>query len=116
MDADDSVALAPLVKGSDVGEADERLRYPGLGRPARVQFFQQPQGSVAAAGTEDCAYGAVRESLVQLRESPLIVAGQVPMSLKNPVVVLCAIAFGDDSNACLERLAIEGPGRRDDGD
>ena len=116
MDADDSVALAPLVKGGDVGEADERLRHPGLGRPARLQFFQQPQGSVAAAGTEDCAYGAVRECLVQLFESPLIVAGQVPMSLKNPVVVLGAIALGDDSNACLERLAIEGPGRRDDGD
>ena len=38
------------------------------------------------------------------------------MSLKNPVVVLGAIAFGDDSNARLERLAIEWPGRRDDGD
>jgi hypothetical protein len=54
--------------------------------------------------------------LVQLRKPAVIVACQVSVSLKNPRVVLNAVAFGNDSDARFERLPIEGPSGRDDRD
>jgi hypothetical protein len=67
-----------------------------------LQLLQEPQGSVATAGAKDRSFRAVRKEFVQLCESALIVARQVPVALKNSGVVLNAIAFGNDGDAGLE--------------
>jgi hypothetical protein len=82
----------------------------------RLQALQEPQGSVTAAGTEDGAYRWIGESAIQLREPALIVACKVPLSLENSRVVLNAIAAGNNGEPRVERLAVEGPGWRDDCD
>jgi hypothetical protein len=68
----------------------------------RSQFLQQPHGAVAAASAKDRSLRAVREEFSQLRESALIVAGQVAVALKNSGVVLNAIAFSNDGDAGFE--------------
>jgi hypothetical protein len=67
-----------------------------------LQLLQEPHGSVATAGAKDRSFRAVRKEFVQLCESALIVARQVPVALKNSGVVLNAIAFGNDGDAGLE--------------
>jgi len=66
------------------------------------QLRQKPQGPVSAAGAENRSFRAVGEEFVQLCETSLIVAGQVAVSLKDSGVVLNAVAFGDDGEACLK--------------
>lgn len=73
-----------------------------LGYARWLQHLQEPQGSVATTGAKDRSFRAVRKEFVQLRESALIVASQVPVALKNSGVVLDAIAFGNDGDAGLE--------------
>ncbi len=112
MDAHNPLGLPPLVKGGDVGKADEGLGRYGLAHrraagcsirpPWGRQFWQEPHGAVAAAGAKNGAFGAIREEFVQLGEAALIVACQVPMALKDSGVVLNAIAFGNDGDAGLE--------------
>jgi hypothetical protein len=109
VDADEPLALAPLVKGGDVREADQGLgchglasrAHHGLRAPIR-QLRQKPHGAVPAAGAENRSFRAVGEEFVQLRETSLIVAGQVAVSLKDSGVVLNAVAFGDDGDACFK--------------
>jgi hypothetical protein len=81
-----------------------------------LQPLQEPQGAVAAAGTEDGPYRRVRESVIQFRQPPLIVAGEIPVPAENSRVVLNAVALGNDGEPRVERVAVEGPGWRDDRD
>jgi hypothetical protein len=81
-----------------------------------LQLLQQPHRAVAAPGAENRSFRAVRQEFVQLRESALIGACQVAVSLKDAGVVLNAVAFGDDGNPRFKGFAIEGSGGRDDGD
>jgi hypothetical protein len=97
MDADQSVALLPLVKGGYVGKADQGLR-----RTLGLQLLQQPHGPVAAADAENCAYGRICHGAAQLQEPALIVACKIPVSLKNPGVVLSAVPAGNDGEARVE--------------
>jgi hypothetical protein len=101
MDADESVALLPLVEGGYVGKADQRLRRT-LGVAGSFQLLQQPQGPVAAAGAENCAYGGICDGAVQLQEPALILTCQIPVSLKNPGVVLSAVAACNDGETRVE--------------
>jgi hypothetical protein len=66
------------------------------------QLLQEPQGPVSATGAENRSFRAVGEEFVQLRETALIVACQVAVSLKDSGVVLNAVAFGDDGEACFK--------------
>jgi hypothetical protein len=74
----------------------------GLGRALVVQALQKSQGSVATAGAEDCAYGRVCESAIQLRQPAVIVACQVAVAPENSRVVLNAVAIGNDGESCVE--------------
>jgi hypothetical protein len=101
MDADQSVALVPLVQGGYVGKADQGLRRT-LGAAASFQLLQQAHGPVAAARAENCAYGRIGAGAVQLQEPALVVACKIPVSLKNPGVVLSAVPAGNDGEARVE--------------
>jgi hypothetical protein len=67
-----------------------------------LQPLQKPQGSVTATGTEDGSDGRVCESVIQFREPPLIVAGEIPMPAENSGVVLDAVAIGNDGEPRVE--------------
>jgi hypothetical protein len=64
--------------------------------------LEKPQGSVAAAGTEDGSYAGVCESVIQFREPPLIVAREIPVPPENAWVVLNAVAIGNDGEPRVE--------------
>jgi hypothetical protein len=52
---------------------------------------------------------------LQLGETTLVVARQVPVSFENFGLVLEPVTLADDGGADLEGCAVEGSGRRDDG-
>jgi hypothetical protein len=54
--------------------------------------------------------------VIQFRQPPLIVAREIPVAAENSRVVLSAVAIGNDGQPRVERVAVEGPGRRDDRD
>jgi hypothetical protein len=126
MNADEPVSLLPLVEGGDVGKADDGLPHLGLGhhelarcpwvrcrragREVRrgvrqalgLQFWQKPQGSVPAARTKNGPYDRICEGAIQLREPALIVAREIPVSVKNSGVVLNAVAVGNNGETRVE--------------
>ena len=112
MDADQAVALLPLVEGGNVGKSEDgaargrvargRLRRHGRRQSLVLQPLQQPHRSVAAAGAKDGSYGRICESAIQFGEPALIVARQVPVPPENSRVVLNAVAIGNDGEPGVE--------------
>jgi len=101
VDADEPVALLPLVKGGDVGEPDER-RGRRRRLPLGFQPGQEPQRSVPTPGAEHRSNGRVRQGAIQLDEPPLVVARQVAVSVKNSGVALNAVATGNNGESRVE--------------
>jgi hypothetical protein len=64
--------------------------------------LQKPHGSVPAAGTEDCSYGRISKSAIQLHQPALVVARQVPVSAEDSRVVLNAVSVGNDGETGVE--------------
>jgi hypothetical protein len=94
-----------------VRKSDEWL---GHGQPR--QFREQPHGPVPAAGAQHGLGFRIGEGGGQFRQPQGIIARKVAVALEYALVVSDVVTLADDGETGLERGAVEGPCRRDDGD
>jgi hypothetical protein len=106
-----------LVKCRDIRETDQRLQR--FGRELRSRRLQSPQEShraVASARTEESAYRGICKRRCQVLETAIVVTGQVATLREQCRSEHRVVALGNDREALLKRLPVEGSGRRNDRD
>jgi hypothetical protein len=81
-----------------------------------VQALQESHCSVSAASTENRPGVGVGQGASQLSESARVVAGQIPVLLKNRCIIFELIALTNNGEPRLEGGAIKRAGGCNDGD